>query len=71
MKNETSILVKLVKGLIKAFALVIGQIAKIIYCNPSACGSHRFRFRTFKKIPCFGSYNPGNSGGVSSDHFSF
>ena len=31
MKNETNILIKLVKGLIKAFALVIAQIAKIIY----------------------------------------
>ena len=31
MKKETNILIKLVKGLIKAFALVIAQIAKIIY----------------------------------------
>ena len=31
MKKETNILIKLVKGLIKAFALVIAQIVKIIY----------------------------------------
>ena len=31
MKKETNILIKLVRGLIKAFALVIAQIAKIIY----------------------------------------
>ena len=31
MKQETSILIKLVKGLIKAFALVIAQLMKIIY----------------------------------------
>ena len=31
MKKETNILIKLIKGLIKAFALVIAQIAKIVY----------------------------------------
>lgn len=31
MKKETNILIKLMKGLVKAFALVIAQIAKIIY----------------------------------------
>ena len=31
MKKETNILIKLIMGLIKAFALVIAQIAKIVY----------------------------------------
>ena len=31
MKQETSILIKLVKGLVKAFALVIAQLMKIVY----------------------------------------
>ena len=31
MKHETNILIKLIKGLIKAFALLIAQIAKMIY----------------------------------------
>ena len=31
MKKETNILIKLIKGLVKAFALLIAQIAKMIY----------------------------------------
>ena len=49
MKNETSILVKLVKGLIKAFALVIGQIAKIIYLIIRAFNN--LNAKLFMKLP--------------------
>ena len=49
MKNETSILVKLVKGLIKAFALVIGQIAKMIYLIIRAFNN--LNAKLFMKLP--------------------
>lgn len=49
MKNETSILVKLVKGLIKAFALVIGQIAKMIYLIIRAFNN--LNAKIFMKLP--------------------
>lgn len=49
MKNETSILVKLVKGLIKAFALVIGQIAKMIYLVIRAFNN--LNAKIFMKLP--------------------
>ena len=49
MKNETSILVKLVKGLIKAFALVIGQIAKMIYLIIKAFNN--LNAKLFMKLP--------------------
>ena len=49
MKNETNILIKLVKGLIKAFALVIAQIAKIIYLIIKAFNN--LNAKLFMKLP--------------------
>ena len=49
MKNETNILIKLVKGLIKAFALVIAQIAKIIYLIIRAFNN--LNAKLFMKLP--------------------
>ena len=44
MKKETNILIKLVKGLIKAFALVIAQIMKIIYLISNEKNNYSFHF---------------------------
>ena len=49
MKKETNILIKLVKGLIKAFALVIAQIAKIIYLIIKAFNN--LNAKLFMKMP--------------------
>ena len=49
MKKETNILIKLVKGLIKAFALVIAQIAKIIYLIIRAFNN--LNAKLFMKMP--------------------
>lgn len=49
MKNETNILIKLIKGLIKAFALVIAQIAKIIYLIIKAFNN--LNAKLFMKLP--------------------
>ena len=49
MKNETNILIKLIKGLIKAFALVIAQIAKIIYLIIRAFNN--LNAKLFMKMP--------------------
>lgn len=49
MKNETNILIKLIKGLIKAFALVIAQIAKIIYLIIKAFNN--LNAKLFMKMP--------------------
>lgn len=49
MKKETNILIKLIKGLIKAFALVIAQIAKIIYLIIRAFNN--LNAKLFMKMP--------------------
>ena len=49
MKKETNILIKLVKGLIKAFALVIAQIMKIIYLIIRAFNN--LNAKIFMKLP--------------------
>lgn len=49
MKHETNILIKLIKGLIKAFALVIAQIAKIIYLIIRAFNN--LNAKLFMKMP--------------------
>lgn len=49
MKNETNILIKLIKGLIKAFALVIAQIMKIIYLIIRAFNN--LNAKIFMKLP--------------------
>ena len=49
MKNETSILIRLMKGLVKAFALVIAQIAKIIYLIIRAFNN--LNAKLFMKLP--------------------
>ena len=49
MKNETNILIKLIKGLVKAFALVIAQIAKIIYLIIRAFNN--LNAKLFMKLP--------------------
>lgn len=49
MRNETNILIKLMKGLIKAFALVIAQIAKIIYLIVRAFNN--LNAKLFMKLP--------------------
>lgn len=49
MRNETSILIRLMKGLVKAFALVIAQIAKIIYLIIRAFNN--LNAKLFMKLP--------------------
>lgn len=49
MRNETNILIKLMKGLVKAFALVIAQIAKIIYLIVRAFNN--LNAKLFMKLP--------------------
>ena len=49
MKKETNILIKLIKGLIKAFALVIAQIAKMIYLIIKAFNN--LNAKVFMKLP--------------------
>lgn len=49
MKKETNILIKLVKGLVKAFALVIAQIAKMIYLIIKAFNN--LNAKLFMKMP--------------------
>lgn len=49
MKKETNILIKLIKGLIKAFALVIAQIMKIIYLIIRAFNN--LNAKIFMKLP--------------------
>lgn len=49
MKKETNILIKLIKGLIKAFALVIAQIAKIFYLIVKAFNN--LNAKLFMKLP--------------------
>ena len=49
MKKETNILIKLVKGLIKAFALVIAQIVKIFYLIIKAFNN--LNAKLFMKLP--------------------
>ena len=49
MRNETNILIKLMKGLIKAFALVVAQIAKIIYLIIRAFNN--LNAKIFMKLP--------------------
>lgn len=49
MKKETNILIKLIKGLIKAFALVIAQIAKMIYLIIKAFNN--LNAKIFMKMP--------------------
>ena len=49
MKKETNILIKLVKGLIKAFALVIAQIMKMIYLIIRAFNN--LNAKLFMKLP--------------------
>ena len=49
MKKETNILIKLIKGLIKAFALVIAQIMKIIYLIIRAFNN--LNAKLFMKLP--------------------
>ena len=49
MKNETRILIRLMKGLVKAFALVIAQIAKIIYLIIRAFNN--LNAKLFMKLP--------------------
>jgi hypothetical protein len=49
MKHETNILIKLIKGLVKAFALVIAQIAKIIYLIIRAFNN--LNAKLFMKMP--------------------
>ena len=49
MKHETNILIKLIKGLVKAFALVIAQVAKIIYLIIRAFNN--LNAKLFMKMP--------------------
>lgn len=49
MKHETNILIKLIKGLIKAFALLIAQIAKMIYLIIKAFNN--LNAKIFMKLP--------------------
>ena len=49
MKHETNILIKLIKGLIKAFALLIAQIAKMIYLIIKAFNN--LNAQIFMKLP--------------------
>ena len=49
MKKETNILIKLIKGLIKAFALVIAQIVKIFYLIIKAFNN--LNAKLFMKLP--------------------
>ncbi len=49
MKQETSILIKLVRGLIKAFALVIAQLMKIVYLIIKAFNN--LNAKLFMKMP--------------------
>ena len=49
MKHETNILIKLIKGLIKAFALLIAQIAKMIYLIIKAFNN--LNAKLFMKLP--------------------
>ena len=49
MKKETNILIKLIKGLIKALALVIAQIVKIIYLIIKAFNN--LNAKIFMKLP--------------------
>ena len=49
MKQETSILIKLVKGLVKAFALVIAQLMKIVYLIIKAFNN--LNAKLFMKMP--------------------
>jgi len=49
MKKETNILIKLIKGLIKAFALVIAQIVKIFYLIVKAFNN--LNAKLFMKLP--------------------
>ena len=49
MKKETNILIKLIKGLIKAFALVIAQIIKIFYLIIKAFNN--LNAKLFMKLP--------------------
>ena len=49
MKQETSILIKLVRGLIKAFALVIAQLMKIVYLIIKAFNN--LNAKLFMKLP--------------------
>lgn len=49
MKHETNILIKLIKGLIKAFALLIAQIVKMIYLIIKAFNN--LNAKLFMKLP--------------------
>ena len=49
MKQETSMLIKLVRGLIKAFALVIAQLMKIVYLIIKAFNN--LNAKLFMKMP--------------------
>lgn len=49
MKHETNILIKLIKGLIKAFALLIAQIVKMIYLIIRAFNN--LNAKIFMKLP--------------------
>lgn len=49
MKHETNILIKLIKGLVKAFALLIAQIAKMIYLIIKAFNN--LNAKIFMKLP--------------------
>lgn len=49
MKHETNILIKLIKGLVKAFALLIAQIAKMIYLIIKAFNN--LNAKIFMKMP--------------------
>lgn len=49
MKHETNILIKLIKGLIKAFALLIAQIMKMIYLIIRAFNN--LNAKIFMKLP--------------------
>ena len=49
MKQETSILIKLIRGLVKAFALVIAQLMKIVYLIIKAFNN--LNAKLFMKLP--------------------
>lgn len=49
MKHETNILIKLIKGLVKAFALLIAQIVKMIYLIIRAFNN--LNAKIFMKLP--------------------
>ena len=49
MKHETNILIKLIKGLVKAFALLIAQIVKMIYLIIKAFNN--LNAKIFMKLP--------------------